>query len=85
MEKYLKARLEAETLAVPKIHDLEVLLGLLAHVEPLWVGWKRPLRQLTHYAVTSRYPGMNADRAAATESFQSCLRLRELARQSLGL
>ena len=35
IEKYFKARLEEESLPVPKVHSLTALLGLLLSKEPL--------------------------------------------------
>ena len=39
VEKYLKARLEEASLAIPKSHDLLHLLHLVAAVEPLWSSY----------------------------------------------
>jgi HEPN domain-containing protein len=84
-EKYLKARMSDAGISIPKIHDLEILLGLLVPIEPLWAGLGGALRQLSHFAVTTRYPGARADRAAATDAYKTCCEMRELARRSLGL
>jgi HEPN domain-containing protein len=56
-EKYLKAVLVARAIDFPKVHDIERIVSLLP------AGIRVPLtveeqRQLTSYAVVSRYPGV---------------------------
>src|SRR3954464_15704850 len=59
-EKYLKALLQEFGLPVPRVHDLEALLGnLLPSAPPLRV-LRRGLVFLTSFAVEIRYPGENA-------------------------
>ncbi|MFI5381352.1 MAG: HEPN domain-containing protein [Tepidisphaerales bacterium] len=84
-EKYLKARLNEAGIPFSKTHDLGTLLALALPIEPLWAVMDVPLKRLTDYAVVSRYPGTTADRRAATDAFQAASRLREFARNSLGL
>src|SRR4051812_46979233 len=58
-EKYLKALLEELGLTVPKIHDLEDLLALVAPQHPNLRSLRRGLLFLTKFAVPYRYPGAN--------------------------
>lgn len=84
-EKYLKARLNEAGRSIPKTHDLGVLLRELRDIEPLWQALMDPVKQLTDFGVAVRYPGTHTDRAAATEAFTTCKRVRALARATLGL
>lgn len=56
-EKYLKARLQEASIAIPYTHDLVVLLNLLLAVEPAWAGLTTDARALNVFAVSYRYPG----------------------------
>ena len=85
IEKYLKARLQESGLAVPKTHDLEKLMDLLAAVEPLWQSYRQAFRKITEYAVEFRYPGQIATRVQALRSFKIAQSFRLAARGSLGL
>ena len=58
---------------------------MLRATEPLWLVMEDDLKRLTDFAVAARYPGTSPDLAAATEAYQTCVRLRELARESFGL
>jgi HEPN domain-containing protein len=84
-EKYMKARLNEARVSFPKTHNLEERLDLLKPIEPLWLVMRLDFRQLTHFAVAVRYPGKHATPANAADAFQTCRRLRSLARASLGL
>ncbi len=84
-EKYLKARLQHEGILFTKTHDLPTLLDLLLPVEPLWEGLRQQLAALTDFAVDFRYPGESAEKKEAREAVAICKKIRELARQSLGL
>lgn len=85
VEKYLKARLEEETLPVPKVHSLTALLGLLLPKEPLWASFTPSLLLLNNYAVKFRYPGHVATRADARAALKACRSIRAEVRLSLGL
>ena len=85
IEKYMKARLEEESLPVPKIHSLTALLGLILHKEPLWASFTPSLLLLNNYAVKFRYPGHVATRADAREALKACRSIRGEIRLSLGL
>ena len=85
VEKLLKARLEEAGLAVPRTHDLVLLLQLLLLVEPLWASFAPTLRRLNDYAVKFRYPGHTASPADARRALQACRSVRGDVRLSLGL
>jgi|WetSurMetagenome_2_1015567.scaffolds.fasta_scaffold633270_2 HEPN domain-containing protein len=84
-EKYLKARLCEAGIAFAKVHDLVALLEQVLAVEPLWQIYRSGLAALTDYAVTFRYPGDSADRAAAQDAHRQCKIFRCAARAALGL
>lgn len=84
-EKYLKARLTEAGLAVPRVHDLMLLLQRLLPVEPLWAAYASSLRGLNDYAVKFRYPGHAATRADARAALKACRSIRAEVRASLGL
>ena len=84
-EKYLKARLEEAGSAIPKVHDLVLLLQHVLPLEPLWVSYAPMLRGLNDYAVKFRYPGNIATRAAARAALKGCRSMRAEVRLSLGL
>lgn len=84
-EKYLKARLQQESIAFTRTHDLVVLLDLLLPFEPAWASLRSGLRVLSVAAVDYRYPGVSATKALARQAVQVCGGLRGLVRASLGL
>lgn len=57
VEKLMKAAMIAGREIPPKSHDLTVLSGLLATVEPQWSWPVEELRLLSRSAVIFRYPG----------------------------
>jgi HEPN domain-containing protein len=84
-EKYLKALLEQLGLAIPRVHNLDDLLGLLGpHHRSL-----RPLRRglifLTDFAVDIRYPGDSASKRQAAAAVRWAGRVRGERRGLLGL
>jgi HEPN domain-containing protein len=84
-EKYLKARMNEAGIAFSKTHDLAVLLLAALAVEPLWAPMEIPLRNLSNYAVTTRYPGASTNAPMAADAFRVCSRMRGLARTALGI
>jgi len=84
-EKYLKAWLEEHNIAFPRIHDLIALLnlsgGLIPELDPL----KPRLAHLSVFGITSRYPGVKADRQAAEEAMTTAEDVRTIVRAKLGL
>jgi HEPN domain-containing protein len=84
-EKYLKARLHEAGMAVPKTHDLEAILNYLVPVEPLWVGLRPALQNLSDFAVDFRYPGNRATKVKARGALSDCKAIRREVRLSLVL
>lgn len=84
-EKYLKANLQEEGIAPPKVHDLGKLMDLLVPIQPFWSVLLPALDQLSDYAVSFRYPGHSADKKEAEDAVERCREVREVARRSLGL
>jgi HEPN domain-containing protein len=84
-EKYLKGRLCEAGDRFGKVHDLVALLEGALKWEPTWEGYREDLAYLTEFAVTYRYPGECADKAAAHDAYERCKRFRIAARQALGL
>ncbi len=84
-EKYLKARLEEAGAHVPKIHDLEQLIQLLAPIEPLWTALTAAAQHLTRYAVRFRYPGYVATAQEMKAAHQDAKAIRQEARLALGV
>jgi HEPN domain-containing protein len=84
-EKYLKAFLEEQGLALAKTHDLVFLFdrcaGGLSDLDPL----RSRLGGLTAFGTTFRYPGAEADEADAIEALAVAERVREVTRAALGL
>ena len=84
-EKYLKARLQEESLVILKTHDLEKLLDLLLPTHPFWNAMRPALHQLTDYAVAFRYPGDSADKKEARNAMALRRGVPETVQLSLGL
>lgn len=84
-EKYLKARLCEDGIPFPKSHDLVALLKLLASSYPLWAALGKAATNLNAYAVSTRYPGDQADPKEAKTARHDCKAIREEVRQSFGL
>jgi HEPN domain-containing protein len=85
VEKYLKARMIEDGVAIHKTHDLQLLLNLLLAARPLWAAFHSVLGNLTGYAVKFRYPGHVATRADARAALKACRSIRAEVRLSLGL
>jgi HEPN domain-containing protein len=84
-EKYLKARLVEAGLAVPRTHDLLLLLTLIQPLEPTWATLQSELNLLNKYAVAYRYPGFWATKADAKEAATDCRKVRGVIRAAFGL
>jgi HEPN domain-containing protein len=84
-EKYLKALLCELALFIPRIHELDQLLGMLlphhAALKPL----KRSLTSLSEFAVDYRYPGRSASTREMRAALRHAERVRGEARTNLGL
>ena len=84
-EKYLKARLTEAGITFSKAHDLSILLNLCLPVEPLWAVEMPRMNILTGWAILARYPGTSATNLDAREAVNTCRRLRQFAREGLGI
>lgn len=80
-EKYLKGRLQEDSLAFPKTHNLPVLLTLALPVEPSGNVLRAALPKLDDDNVEFRYPGRNAVAADAQDAQQFCRTVRDAARR----
>lgn len=83
-EKYLKAAMIENGVRVPRIHDLEPLLNMLASQYPELQNVMHFARILSAMAVEVRYPGMMADEDDAEESLRATVAIREVVRVVLG-
>ena len=84
-EKYLKALLQEAGRPVPKTHNLDDLLTLLAPIHPILRPLRRGLRFLTRFAVDHRYPGKDATKLQAQAALRWANRVRTACRTLLGL
>ena len=83
-EKYLKAVLNEQGLAVPRTHDLEGLLSLLLPSYRQLRAFRHGLKILSRYAVEARYPGFSATKRQAASALRWAGRVREACRAVLG-
>jgi HEPN domain-containing protein len=81
----LKALLEEGTIAFPKTHDLEGLLGLLLPHHASLSRYRRGLRFLTGFAVDPRYPMMRTIQRQAASALRWSGKVRAACRRLLGL
>ena len=84
-EKYLKALLEEDGLAIPRTHILKDLLALLVVKHAALKPLRRALTFLTRFAVGTRYPGDNASKRQASTAQRAAAKVRETCRTLLGL
>lgn len=84
-EKYLKARLEEAGTAIPRIHDLTILLQIALTIEPNWATLQTPLTGLNLYAVAYRYPGKTALKSDAKLAIAHCRIVRQVVRLAFNL
>lgn len=85
IEKYLKGRLAEAGRAIPKTHDLSILLDTVLPLEPMWEASRPRLETLTSYAVLFRYPGESASRSLAKTAIADARWARAMFRISLRL
>ena len=85
VEKYLKALLQDYGIAFGRTHNLEMLLTPLLGRHPEWAALRPALRELTAYAVETRYPGESSDREMARQALSQCRRARLRIRAALRL
>ena len=83
VEKYLKALLQECGIAFGRTHNLEALLMPLLGRHPEWAAMRPALRELTAYAVETRYPGESSDKEMARQALAQCRRARSRLRAAL--
>ena len=83
-EKYLKAYLVHKEVDFPFTHNISLLLELCEE-SGAWAGTLRDAEALTRYAVTTRYPGEEAEVALdkAQQAVAIGLRVRDAVRKAL--
>jgi len=77
--------MEELALAVPKTHDLDLLLTTLAPHYSTLRSLRRGLLFLKVFAVETRYPGSNASKRQAVAALRWADRVRTSARELLGI
>ncbi|HEX5272634.1 MAG TPA: HEPN domain-containing protein [Gemmataceae bacterium] len=85
-EKYLKALMEELTLAIPKTHDLALLLNTLRPHHPRGLrSLGRGMAFLNGFAVDIRYPGKDSNKRQAEAALRWAGLVRTAARALLGI
>lgn len=84
-EKYLKALLKENGLAVPKTHDLAALLGMLVESYSELAVYADRMDSLSDLAVEVRYPGVVTDQQDARDALELAGQIRECIRSLLSL
>lgn len=82
-EKYLKAFLQENQIAIIKTHDLVYLLELILPIKPLWSVYRDELERLNGYAVESRYPGMENSKEEALRALKFATEIKEVVLKEL--
>jgi len=72
-------------MAVPKTHDLELLMDQLVPSHPGVRSVKRGLLFLADFAVDARYPGTDATKRQAVSGLRWAGRVRDACRAILGI
>lgn len=85
VEKYLKAVLQEKEVFIEKTHDLGVLGEQVKKFLSTVGDVMEKLERLSEYAVEIRYPGIDATKEEAEESFSTCCEVRKMIREYLGL
>jgi HEPN domain-containing protein len=85
VEKYFKGLMEEIGLAIPKTHDLDLLLPKLLPHHPALGSLRRGTTFLSNFAVGTRYPGKDASKRQAAAAARWCNRTRAKARGLLGI
>jgi HEPN domain-containing protein len=84
-EKYLKSLLAELNLTIPKTHNLDDLLALLAAHDATLRPLRRGLIYLTNFAVDTRYPPDRATKRQAMAALRWAGKVREACRPILGI
>ena len=85
VEKYLKALLQECGIAFGRTHNLEALLMPLLGSHSEWAALRPVMRELTAYAVETRYPGESSDKEMARQALAQCRQARSRIRAALRL
>jgi HEPN domain-containing protein len=83
VEKYLKAVLQQNAIAFPKVHDLAALLDMILPVHPEWETMRDSLEWLSAFAVEIRYPGEVATEEDAFQAIHIMRQTCSVVRQTL--
>ncbi len=84
-EKYLKALLQELGLTIPRTHNLNYLLDLLAPHDAALRSLRRGMLFLTQFAVDFRYPSADATKRQTEAALRWAERIRKELRSRLGL
>jgi HEPN domain-containing protein len=86
-EKYLKALIHERGAVVPRTHDCERLVNLLAPTDAALSRFRRAAQGLTRFAVDPRYPDLFSTPAASHSraAWNAAERIRAEVRRRLGL
>ena len=85
IEKYLKALLQEAGVSFGRTHNLDSLVLPLLRSHPQWSALRPALRELSAYAVQTRYPGESSDKDMAQEAYSHCRKARAQFRVALKL
>lgn len=77
--------MEERGLAIPKTHDLDILLSALVSCHSILQQLRRGLLFLSEFAVDTRYPGSSATKRQAVAALGWAGRVRKSARALLGI
>jgi HEPN domain-containing protein len=84
-EKYLKAVLQENRLAIPRTHSLIDLLALISKLDSSFLLIQTDLNILEGYAVQFRYPGHSATKLEAKEAFKATEVVRKFIKNKFGI
>lgn len=84
-EKYLKALLHERGRPVPRTHDCEQLVLLVAPTDPTLMRFLAAAAGLSDLAVDPRYPGFRTTAARSRAAWNAAERIRAECRRRLGL
>jgi HEPN domain-containing protein len=86
-EKYLKALVHERGLVVPRTHECEALIRLLAPTDPTLAHFKRAAKGLSPFAVGLRYPEPSKlpDASRSRTAWNAAERIRAEVRRRLRL
>ena len=79
VEKYLKAYLVSINIPFPKTHDLKMLLGFCAEINPIFSEIQVTIHSLFVYAITPRYPDSIDDLTVedAKQAYENAITIKQ--------